>query len=75
MSGHRRLPMLGAIGLVAFLAGCAPHEDKPASSLTEAERDTALARSDLPGAIVVQRALDVNGVAADRAAGVDSVGR
>jgi len=75
MNAGRLFAMLGAIGLAACLAGCAPHEDKPASSLTEAERDTALARSDLPGAIVVQRALDVNGVAADRAAGVDSVGR
>lgn len=75
MNVRRLFAMLGAMGLVVFLTGCAPHEDKPASSLTEAERDTALARSDLPGAIVVQRALDVNGIAAERAAGVDSVAR
>lgn len=75
MKARRLSATLGAIGLVVLLVGCARNEHSPASSLTEAERDTALARSDLPGAIVVQRALEVNGVATDRAAGVDSVAR
>lgn len=75
MSARRGCAALGVLALAAFLTGCGSHQDKAASSLTEAERDTALARSALPGAVVVQRALDVNGVAADRAAGADSVAR
>jgi len=75
MSARRGSAALGVLALAALLAGCGPSQDKPASSLTEAERDTALARSDLPGAVVVQRALDVNGVAADRAVGADSLAR
>lgn len=69
--GSRFLLALGASALV--WAGCAAKDHKPASTLTEAERDTVLARSTLPGASVVQRAMDVNGVAAERATGLDSV--
>ena len=63
-------------GLLA-LAGCAPHasERKPASRLTEAQRDTALARSSLPGAATVGRALDLSGQGAARATQLDSVTR
>lgn len=75
MKMRRPAAALVVIALAAPLVGCGSHEDKPASSLTEAERDTALARSELPGAAVVGRALEVNGVAAVRAAGADSVAR
>lgn len=72
----RSLDVLMLVGVSALaLAGCGTSADPPASSLTQAQRDTVLARSALPGANVAQRALDVNGVAAERAAGLDSVGR
>lgn len=71
----KRIGRLFLCGLVlGAIAGCAKHEDRPASTLTEAERDTAIARSELPGAGVVQRALDVSGAAGERAAGMDSTG-
>ena len=67
------------IGLLALFstAGCAGHSStpKPASTLTEAQRDTALARSSLPGASTVGRALDVSGQGTGRAAQLDSLTR
>jgi len=75
MTAPRAALALFVTCMVLGLAGCGAGEEKPASTLTEAERDTALARSDLPGAGVVQRALDVNGVASERAANADSAGR
>ena len=64
------------LGLLA-VAGCARPmaEDKPASRLTEAERDTAIARSTLPGAGTVGRALDLSGQAGGRVAQQDSLAR
>jgi len=62
--------------MLAPLAGCSRGgAEKPASTLTEAQRDSAIARSNLPGASVVGRALDVSGKAETRAAGMDTVGR
>jgi hypothetical protein len=69
---------IGIWMLLALLAltGCARHAaEKPASRLTEAERDTALARSSLPGASTVGRALDVSGQAQGRVAQEDSLAR
>jgi hypothetical protein len=51
-------------------AGCAPRSEPAARApLTERQRDSVLARSALPGAPVVGRALDLSDRAADRAAG------
>lgn len=69
---------LGILLLLALLAvtGCARHAtEKPASRLSEAERDTALARSSLPGASTVGRALDVSGQARGRVSQEDSLAR
>jgi hypothetical protein len=65
------------IVLLALLSitGCARHASQPASRLTEAQRDTALARSSLPGASTVGRALDVSGQGTGHAAQVDSLTR
>lgn len=53
--------------------GCAPRSDQTARTpLTEHQRDSVLARSSLPGASVVGRAMDVSDRAADRAAGADA---
>ena len=59
--------------LAGALAGCAPRADRTATvPLTERQRDSVLARSGLPGAQVVGRALDVSDRAAERAAGSDA---
>ena len=55
------------------LAGCSsPTERSSGAALTERQRDSVLARSGLPGAQVVGRALDVSDRAAERAAGSDA---
>ncbi len=75
MSRRAAAYALPAVLLALALTGCGGGQSKPASTLTEAQRDTALARSALPGAGVVQRALDVSGEARERAAGADSAAR
>ncbi|HKQ58438.1 MAG TPA: hypothetical protein VJY35_11275 [Candidatus Eisenbacteria bacterium] len=63
------LAMIAALTLA--LAGCAPRAEKSARApLTERQRDSVLAKSALPGAPVVGRALDVSDQATDRAAGM-----
>ena len=67
-----RLPLLAALTLFA-VAGCSRSADRPASTLTEAQRDTAIARSLLPGAGVVGRAMQASGREARRATSMDSL--
>jgi hypothetical protein len=64
-----------ACALAWVTAGCGAHagEQAPASRLTEAQRDTAIARSQIPGARAVGRALDVAGREAAHAAQMDSM--
>ncbi len=59
----------------AALAGCSRSAERPASTLTEAQRDSAIARSSLPGADVVGRAMQASGREARRAAAMDSTYR
>jgi hypothetical protein len=55
--------------LVACSAGCAQHSQPTARApLTERQRDSILAKSSLPGAPVVGRALDVSDKSAAHAA-------
>ena len=55
--------------LVSFNAGCAPRSQPTARApLTERQRDSVLARSALPGAPVVGRALEVRDLGAERVA-------
>lgn len=55
-----------ALLMLALVPGCGGGKSQaPASRLSEAQRDTVLSRSDLPGARAVGRAFD----AADEAAG------
>lgn len=64
------MTLLQAVLAAALLgaAGCAPGSGPAARApLTERQRDSVLARSALPGAPVVGRALDVSDRAADRA--------
>jgi hypothetical protein len=65
---------LGVIVLVA-LTGCGKRRDSAARPMTEAQRDSVIARSSLPGASVVGRALSVSGKARDHAAVIDSLTR
>jgi hypothetical protein len=55
--------------VVAFLAGCSGGEKAPETrrALTERERDSTLAHSELPGAGVVGKALEVADSASARA--------
>ena len=66
---HARTCVGLALGVLLALAGCSPRS-APAehTPLTERQRDSVLARSGLPGAPVVGRALEVSDRAADRAA-------
>lgn len=60
--GARVAALAMAMALAAPLAGCGkpaadkPAADKPASTLTEAQRDSVLGESALPGASTVTRA-------------------
>jgi hypothetical protein len=66
--------MLTLAGIALFaVAGCSSRTERPSSPpLTERQRDSVLARSGLPGAQVVGRALDVSDGAAERAARSDA---
>ena len=74
-----RLSMMVLLALLVSLAvaGCAGHSStpKPASTLTEAQRDSAIARSSLPGAETVGKALTLSGKEEKHAAQVDSMSR
>jgi len=62
---------LAALALIA-LAGCSK-SDRPASTLTEHQRDSVLAKSSLPGAFVVGRALNESDRATRQSASMDSL--
>ncbi len=70
---NTRLWLLAA-ALVA-LAGCSSGSDRPASTLTEHQRDSVLAKSILPGAAVVGRALSESERASTSSASMDSLSR
>ena len=63
--------ILASAALALLIAGCAQHSDQASRApLTERQRDSVIARSNLPGATVVGRAMSVSDRAADRAAGM-----
>lgn len=70
---HVRVLLGGA--LVCLVGGCGAHpgDQAPASRLSEAQRDTAIARSQIPGAAAVGRALDAAGGEAAHSAQLDSM--
>jgi len=57
MSNGMRMVAAG-IAVALALAGCAqsPSGNRPVSTMTEAQRDSAIARSNIPGAHAVARA-------------------
>jgi len=73
MRSRRIAPLL--LIAAAMVTGCANQfdADSTKAALTAHQRDSVLARSDLPGAATVGRALDENDRAAQRAASLDSI--
>jgi hypothetical protein len=64
----RILSGIVVVVLLAAVVGCGQHADQTARApLTERQRDSVIAKSSLPGAAVVGRALDVSDRAAERA--------
>lgn len=64
-----RRTLAAAVLLMLGTLSCAPHSDQASRTpLTEHQRDSVLARSALPGASVVGRALEASDRAADHAA-------
>lgn len=63
-----------ALAVLAALAGCGkPAADQPASTLTEAQRDSVLGESALPGAGTVGRAREAAAGEATPRVSVDSL--
>lgn len=58
---------LGLIVVVCLFTACGSKEDKPAATLNEAERDSVLSESSLPGASAVKGALAISDSARVRA--------
>ena len=76
---RKRLGWKAAVAAVCLMAAgaCSSPRDNaaPASTLTEHQRDSVLARSALPGAGVVGRAISESQRAATQAAQMDSLSR
>lgn len=68
--------LAAAVLLMLGAFSCAPHSEQSARAartpLTERQRDSVLARTSLPGAPVVGRALDASDRAASRANGLNA---
>ena len=79
MRSRRMLHAIATLTLFGLFAcaGCSGHAttDYTASRLTESQRDSAIARSSLPGASTVGRALALSGKSERRAAQMDSLTR
>ena len=70
-----RVRVLLACVVVCVAAGCGARagDHAPASRLSEAQRDTGIARSQIPGAAAVGRALDAAGREAAHSAQLDTL--
>ena len=66
--------MMMILILVLMSGGCSSNTPpEPARTLTEAQRDSVLGQSDVPGASAVGRAQGVSGIEAKHAAGVNAM--
>lgn len=70
-----RLVPLAALALAALTAGCTPKSPQPATTLTEAQRDSVLAREPIPGASAIGRAQAAAGTEAAHSAAMDTLAR
>lgn len=76
MKNRRPAPvflLLACIILSLVVAGCGAQFDLSQSSMTQAQRDSALGRSDIPGAKVVNKAFKASAREADLQARLDSL--
>ncbi len=73
--GQRLAPRLALLLLAFVLAGCGAQVsgDVPVSSMSEAQRDSAIARSEIPGAAAVGRSYQAADRQAARNAALDSL--
>ena len=69
------VPVLILLALALALLGCGAQfsGDMPASTMTEAQRDSAIARSEIPGSRAVNRAFKASAREADLQARLDSI--
>lgn len=71
-----RIRMGSLLVLALTLASCTPMTDEmPKKQLTERQRDSLIGASDLPGASVMKRSLEVSDRSANRSAAMDSLTR
>jgi hypothetical protein len=79
MSGRIRsmTPLLAAGAMVLAFAACSKHSDadRQRPAMSERGRDSAIAKSRLPGAGTVGKALAASDSASARAARIDSLSR
>lgn len=72
--GRRMFVALGCMLLLACAGGDGDDAaDTPVAERTQAERDSILGESSLPGAGAVQRAREMSATASERAAQTDSI--
>ena len=72
MSSPARFALFTLCVAALCVAGC-ERSDKPASTLSQSQRDTVLSKSDIPGASAVGHAFDAAGKEANHAAELDSL--
>ncbi len=72
MSRRTMTLVLALAGSVMLLAACGGDKDEPASTLSEAQRDSVLSESRLPGAAAVKGALAVSDSAKAQAKRADA---
>ena len=72
MTLRARLTVVSLCVAALCVAGCG-RSDKPASTLSQSQRDTVLSKSDIPGASAVGHAFDAAGKEANHAAELDSL--
>lgn len=73
---QRKWSVFVLLALLTFdlvLAGCGAQFDLSQSSMTEAQRDSAIARSEIPGSKAVNRAFKASAREADLNARLDSL--
>ena len=72
MTLRARLAVVSLCVAALCVAGC-ERSDKPASTLSQSQRDTVLSKSDIPGGSAVGHAFDAAGKEASHAAELDSL--
>ena len=73
---RRTIAMISILAMTTFfLAGCGGQQDEPNPKLSQAERDSLLSESELPGASAIKGAMAVSDSAKARAQRAAAVGQ